>query len=51
MTVIHWDSGPELYIFILDRLKSPDTKHQTQQSVPLGCAESLIRRAIDGCAH
>lgn len=48
---MYWNSGPELYIFICDRLKSPDTKHQTQQSVLLSCTENLIRRAIDGRAH
>lgn len=48
---MYWNSSPELYIFICDRLKSPDTKRQTQQSVLLGCTENLIRRAIDGRAH
>lgn len=33
MTVMYWKSGLELYIFTWNRLKAPDTKHQTQQSV------------------
>lgn len=33
MTVIYWKSGLELYIFTRNRLKDPDTYHQTQQSV------------------
>lgn len=33
MTVMYWKSGLELHIFTRNRLKAPDTKHQTQQSV------------------
>lgn len=33
MTVMYWKSGLELYIFTWNRLRAPDTKHQTQQSV------------------
>lgn len=30
---MYWKSGLELHIFTQNRLKAPDTKHQTQQSV------------------
>lgn len=33
MTVMYWKSSLELYIFTWNRLKAPDTKHPTRQSV------------------
>lgn len=52
ITMMYWNSGPELYIFVQDRLKATDTKHRPWQWVLLGCTErSLTSKPVDDGAR